>query len=487
MCVHDLDELVLPLQQSVSTHAGDLTHGDGVTGDVELLVVGEQQVLSGTALTGGGGEDGLAQLFQGDIGDAGHAMGHINIPLGAGGRLEHDGVGDDGGENQAGHLGGGHEALLLIHTGHDGGGAANRLVADGDGVLGLNIGQTVVVHDLQNLSLVQTGHGLCLLVVVHQHDLLAAGTEQMEPGQRADNFVVLVQDGICAETALQHGVADIVHIVGEVEVHQILALADALNGRGMADQTHGLIGVIGGGDDAGVGLGVQQLLLHLCLADDDAVHVEVQRPLDHVGLIAADHNGVGVGEQQVLAAGGQCHGDRAADDVPQFALGVQNLALQHGQQIVNGDVADPCVPDGAHVISGHVAGGEHTIQGAVLVGHGQSGDLLGLHGLPGAADGRGGGQDGRPVIFQIQDLGPHIVDEHGRLKAEAVQDALGLVVDLTQAGGLIVPLAQGVLQCGIGHGRDNGVGVGVPVTRDINRICILGVQNSVSSLNKSVG
>ena len=50
--------------------------------------------------------------------------------------------------------------MLLIHSGDDGIGAAHRLIADPDGLGGLDIRQTVVVDDLQNLRLIQTLYGL---------------------------------------------------------------------------------------------------------------------------------------------------------------------------------------------------------------------------------------------------------------------------------------------------------------------------------------
>ena len=116
--------------------------------------------------------------------------------------------------------------MLLIHSGDDGIGAAHRLVADPDGLGGLDIRQTVVVDDLQNLRLVQARYGLGLLVVVHQDHLLAAGPQQMVAGQGAHHPLLLIQNGIGPEAAFQHGVLHVVDIVVQVEAHQILVLAD---------------------------------------------------------------------------------------------------------------------------------------------------------------------------------------------------------------------------------------------------------------------
>ena len=115
--------------------------------DVELLVVCAEDLLCRLRTAAGGGEDHLSQRLEGDVGDPGHAVGHVDVPLGAGGRLEHDRIGDDGRGHQSRHLGGGHQALVLIHPRHDGGGAAHGLVPDSDGILGLDVRQPVVVDD----------------------------------------------------------------------------------------------------------------------------------------------------------------------------------------------------------------------------------------------------------------------------------------------------------------------------------------------------
>ena len=100
--------------------------------------------------------------------------------------------------------------MLLIHSGDDGIGAAHRLIADPDGLGGLDIRQTVVVDDLQNLRLIQTRDGLGSLVVIHQNHLLAPGAQQMEAGQGAHHLLVFVQNGIAAEAALQN--LSLIHI-----------------------------------------------------------------------------------------------------------------------------------------------------------------------------------------------------------------------------------------------------------------------------------
>ena len=149
---------------------------------------------------------------------------------------------------------------------------------------------------------------------------------------------------------------------------------------------------------------------------------------------------------------------------------MEELSLQHGDEVEDGDVLHPGVADGGDVVVGHVPGGEGAVKGAVLVGHGEDGEVPPLHGLPAPADGGGGGESGGRVVVQVPDLGAHVVDELGGLEAEAVQDNLGLVADLAQPGGLVLPVSQGVLEGGVGHGGDDGVRIRVPVPGDINGI-----------------
>ena len=93
-----------------------------------------------------------------------------------------------------------------------------------------------------------------------------------------------------------------------------------------------------------------------------------------------------------------------------------------------------------------------------------------MHDLPCAADGGAGREHGGGVVIQIPHLGAHIGDQLGSLKAEAIQNDLSLVADLTQTGGLVLTLTQRILQRGIGHGRNDGVGIGVLMAGDINGI-----------------
>ena len=465
---HHIQELVLALQHLHGVQAGDLAHAQVLLADVELLEVTAHQFLHGFA--SGGGEQLAAQLLYVDAADAGHALGHGNVPLGAGGGLEHNGVGQDGRRQQPRHIGRGHDAVFLIHTGDDGGGAAHGLVAHPDGLAGLDIRQAVVVDDLQNLRLIQARNGLGPLVVVHQHHALAPGAQQVIPGQSAHDFFVLVQHRVAAVAAFQHHLADVVDIVRQVEAHDLFIVAGPGDGTGLIDQPGHPAGLIGGGDDAGAPGVFQQVRVHLRLAQDQAADADVQGPADHIRLVAADDDVVRVAEQQVLAALGQGDDHVAGHGVDQVAAVVEQAALDDAEQVEQGHRLHPGVGDSGHAVGGDVAGGQSAVQGAVLVDNGDGGYLLFPHDVPGPVHGDRGVQGRGRIIVQVLHLGADVLHRPGGLEAEAVQHPLGLVADVVHMGGHIVPVAQGVAQGRVGHGGHDGIGIGVVVADDVDLV-----------------
>ena len=357
---------------------------------MEFLVVGEEHFLGGL-IVDGGGEDLLAQLVQGNIGDPCHPLRGADIPDGAGGGLEHNGVGNNGRSHHTRHLLRRHQAPILEHGGNDGIGGAHRLIADIDGGTGLDVCQTVVIDDLQDLRLLQTGHGLGSLVVVHQHHPLPTGPQQMIPGQNAYYLFLLVQNGVAMLPVLQNLLLHIIQPILQMEAGQILGAADPADGGGLENQSGCPIGIEGGGDDAGGGGIIHQLLADLRLAQHHAVHVHIQSPADHIGLVAAEDDGFFPAEQQVLPALGQSNGDLTLQGVHVLTGLVEDLSLQHGKHVEQGHLIQHTQGDQGHIVAGHILPGQHTVKGAVLVHHRQSGNFLVLlkH-TPGTALGNGG-------------------------------------------------------------------------------------------------
>ena len=481
--LHHLKEFALPGHELFGVHAGDLADGQIVLGDVEILEVGENQLVGGLGEVAALGEDKLSQLVQIESGDSGHALGHPVIPLGAGGGLEDDGVGDDGGGQQAGQLAGGHQALLLVHPGDDRGRGADDLVAEVDGLIGLDVGQPVVIDDFDDFGLVEAGDRLGGLVVVHQHHALAAGTQQVEPGEGADDLFVFVQDGIVPVAALGDHLLDIVEEVVQMEAFQALPAADMVHGDGVVDQPGGADGVVGRGDNAGPGGNAPQRLGELGLTDDQAADVLLHGAAGHFGLVAAEDDGVLAVEQQILPAVGQGDGHLAGDGVHQVAGLVENLALEDAQQVEDGDLLGLRAGGDLHIEVGDFRRGNHAVEMPILVGDGDAGDIaVGLERLPGPGDGDAGVEGRGHVVVQVADLGAHGADEHRGLKFKPLENAVGLVADMAQPGGDKLPVAQGVAQGRVGDGGNDGISVRVAVSGDIDRVQwpLLLFRNSIS-------
>ena len=105
------------------------------------------------------------------------------------------------------------------------------------------------------------------------------------------------------------------------------------------------------------GVQLQQLPADLRLTDDDAGDPQLQCPLDHVRLIAADHDAVWRGKQQVFPSRRQGNGDLAGDLIPDLAALVEDLSLQNGEQVIDRHVLDRGIADSQHIVAGHVTGG----------------------------------------------------------------------------------------------------------------------------------
>ena len=57
--------------------------------------------------------------------------------------------------------------------------------------------------------------------MVHKDDLFPAGTDQVIAGQGSDNLIIIVQDGIGTETALDYNLTNIIEVIIQVEVMKV--------------------------------------------------------------------------------------------------------------------------------------------------------------------------------------------------------------------------------------------------------------------------
>ena len=272
--------------------------------------------------------------------------------------------------------------MLLIHGGDDGIGAAHRLVAHMDGLAGLDVRQTVVVDDLQDLCLIQPGYGLGNLVVIHQHHLLATGAQQMVAGQGAHYFFVLVQHRIAAVAALEHHLSHIVDVIVQVEAHDLPPLAGAGDGNGLIDQAAHPSGRERRGNDAGPARVALQFRVDIRPAYDKTAHILIQRPLDHVRLAGTQDDVIAAGEAQILGGLGHGYHHIATDAGGNASSLVDNAALQNADQIENRQLLHPAVHQRFHTEGGNVPGGEHSIQGAVVINNRHGGNALLVHHRP---------------------------------------------------------------------------------------------------------
>ena len=440
-----------------------------MAGNVEFLIVGKEQFFCRTVLAGNR-EDLTTQLLQRNIGDPGKTAGSVLIPLSTGGRFEHNRIGKDGRRHHTCHFFRGQNALFLIHTGNDGIGRAHRLIADIDRIGGLDIRQAVVIDDLQNIRLFQAGNGLGSFVMVHQHHPFSPGTEQMIPGQKAYYLFAFIQNRIAGMTVLQHLLPDLVHPVFQMEGNDTVSTANTTDGGRLEDHPGSTVSIEGGGNNAGGSINIAQIFSRLCLAKNKTVHLHPDGAFDHIRLVAAQNNTLGILEQQVFPVLGQRNGNLSGYIVGSLSGCAHKLTLQHRKQVEQRNRLQKARIGHFHIVACHIFPGKHTIQGAIFVGNRQSGNGTIAHQLlPGTTQMDRLAQQGRCVKFQVLDLGKHIVDPLGRFTAKTVQHDLCLIRNVTQASRHILSVSKGISQGRIGHCRHNRVRIRVPVTGNINR------------------
>ena len=149
--------------------------------------------------------------------------------------------------------------------------------------------------------------------MVHEYDALAARAQHVVAREGADHMLVLVEDGVVVEAAVDEDLAHIVHIVREMEGDQPLRLTEAGDGDALEDEAGHLAGIQGRGDDAGGEIAVDEILGHIHLAEDHAADPGLQGLADDLRLLAADKDAVLIGEACVLKGLGQGNRHLAGD------------------------------------------------------------------------------------------------------------------------------------------------------------------------------
>ena len=304
--------------------------------------------------------------------------------------------------------------------------------------------------------------------MIHQHHLLALGAQQMEAGQGADHMVVLVQDGIGAVAAFQQHLAHVVQIIVQMEGDDLPLLADAIHGQGLIDDAGDAAGAERGGDDDGVAADLGPRGLHIGAAEDDGADLGFNGVVHQLRLVAADQDRVRVGEGLILVILGKRDKKFTGNDIPRHLVFVDQAALQHAQQVKEGQIVDAVLVHGLDIVGGDIAGGEHAAEQTIVIHNGNDVQMILLQGAQGQIHGDGAVEGRGTVVIQIPHLGAHVFDQRRRLEPEAVQQLLGLVVDGADAHRAVVAIPHGVAQVSIGDGGDDGVGIRVAMPGHID-------------------
>ena len=83
--------------------------------------------------------------------------------------------------------------MFAVDLAYDGGRGSDGFITYIYGLSRLNVCQTVVVDDLEDISLIKSRNCLCRLVVIDKNQLLVACLQQVIAGQGADYLIVLIE------------------------------------------------------------------------------------------------------------------------------------------------------------------------------------------------------------------------------------------------------------------------------------------------------
>ena len=465
----DLKHLSLPLHQRYGIVTGDLTDAELMLRDVEFLEVAFDELVQVGMCSEGVGEERSSQLIDRDTGDPRHPFRQCDISFRAGRRFEHHRIGEDGAGHQPGDPGGGDFSVLHVHIRDDGVGAAHRLVPHADRLDRLDISQTVMVDDLQNLRFVEPRDCLSHFVMVYQHHLFPLRTHQVVTGEYADDFLIIIQDRITGVSSVTDFLPYIIDVIIQMETDQVIGDAVMGDRDGLYDLADGVAGIKRSGDDAGVSRIFDPGRVDFRLADDQAFHIHVQCSADDVRLAAAENDGILFLEQELFTVQRQCDHDFSGKRILVAGI-VDHPAFQHTQQVEDRDIIDAAVFIGQHVVFRDVFRRKHAVKGSVFVHHRDVGDAVFLDRVPGKIDGNGGVEGGRGVILQVADLCADVPQPHGRFHAEVVQDALCLVVDMVQMSCNIIAVAECIPQGGVCDRGNHGIRIGIFVTGNIDLV-----------------
>ena len=103
--------------------------------------------------------------------------------------------------------------MFAVDLAYDGSRGSDGFITYIYGLSRLNVCQTMVVDDLEDISLIKSRNCLCRLVVIDKNQLLVACLQQVIAGQGADYLIVLIEYGVRPETALKNDLLNVIDIV----------------------------------------------------------------------------------------------------------------------------------------------------------------------------------------------------------------------------------------------------------------------------------
>ncbi len=217
--------------------------------DLEILVENLLVALSGKVRAGF--KDAIGQVLNLHARDGSEGMPRFHVKFRAGWRPEHEGIGNDGGKHKACNLPRDLYIILEEHAIDDGGRAPEGLVAKVDRLDGFQRADPVVVDDLEDVGFVNALHGLTLLIVVHENQLLPLHIEEVPAGKHAHVVAVPVEDREVPVADFRHPLPHVVHRIVEFEGLEALLRHEILDRHGLVDEAGHREGVIlRGNEDA---------------------------------------------------------------------------------------------------------------------------------------------------------------------------------------------------------------------------------------------
>ena len=228
-----------------------------------------------------------------------------------------------------------------------------------------------MVDDPDNFCLLQPGNCLAQLVMVNEHHLFPARTDQMIAGQSTDDFFLLIKDWIGAEPALKDSFTDIVKIVREVEILNVFCTGDSADRNGLENEPGRAVCVKGAGDDTGGGRQVPVLFRQRGRAEDQTGSAGFNGKVSSVLLIAAQDNGSWTDSAQIS---GKRNEYFTGELIKTVRLRIDDMTFQGTEQVIYRHRRNERFRDGIHIVFRHCPRGDHSVQTTFVVNDRQAGN-----------------------------------------------------------------------------------------------------------------